>query len=200
MKKRILSILTAMAVIGTMAFSLAACGEKNVSEPAPTVTPTPEVTETVKPTEIPVGSDGYKHIEGNDLKLTYIGDGVTNDTDYASLVGYDITDEQMTMNVSTTIEANNVYYEIYDVKTYNTEPEVIYAGYAGLSFSTSTFGDTADTGYELNFNRNVFSETVDESGEDYGLKPEWKDYPIVFYITNATGTRVIIDTVLSNLN
>ena len=146
--KVILSVVVALSLV----LSLAACGSKtevvpkDVSSTVTETTPPKEVE--VKETEsVPVSADGFKHVEGKEITLTYIGDAISNNEFYATLNGYDITDEQITLVVSSDLIPTKV---VANVAT--EDNELIKTLTEGFNYETT--GDITT----ITFDRKVLDE------------------------------------------
>lgn len=188
MKERIVPILALVvlfALVGTMAYFGSADTETStvVSEDIGTVVPLEEQEEVTEVAAENVATEKYqfKTVETPELILTYEGEAVKNNYNYATFDRYTVDDYTVAATVSTDAEIDDTYYELVD-----ESGNVVYKGQAGLSGGRS--GDL----HQIAFNKLVFSS---ETEDGVILNPEWKDYDVVFYLATGYDTSIIVKPV-----
>lgn len=178
MKK--IKVILSVLVVFCLMFSLVACSEKNVNpqvnvadiEVAEPNEPPAEVVEEKE--VIPVAEDGFKYVEEKEITLTYIGDAISNNEHYATLNGYNLSEDLIEIMLSSDILPSNV-----KVNVLNNKEEVVQTVENGITFETT--GDITT----IRFDRTVVEESL-------------KDNSVIFVITTTeTDTVINVDVNMS---
>lgn len=188
MKEKIVPIL-ALVVLFALVGSMAYFGSTNNSEQtvvsddmgniAPLEESAKKMAETIE-TVKNVADDKYQFqtVETPELVLTYEGEAVKNNYNYATFDRYIEDEYTVAATISTDAEIDDTYYELVD-----DNGNVVYKGGVGLSGGRS--GDL----HQVSFNKLVFEN---ETEDGVLLNPEWKDYDVIFYLATGYDTSIIV--------
>ena len=86
------------------------------------------------------------------------------------------------MEIESKLDIENVRYTL----TNPSNAEIVYNGSEGISM-----GRSGNSPYVISFTKSVFNKDLFEMGETT-INPEWENYIIQFYITDAKGNRFLI--------
>lgn len=86
------------------------------------------------------------------------------------------------MEIESKLDIENVRYTL----TNPSNAEIVYNGSEGISM-----GRSGNSPYVISFTKSVFNKDLFEMGETT-INPEWENYIVQFYITDAKGNRFLI--------
>lgn len=188
MKERIMPII-ALVVLAVIVVGGAMLNSNNSTETAMTsetkvedkVPVEKEIIEREEKEALVVEQDGFRHVETPELILTYLGDAVSNNYNYATLDSFTVNEDNISLLVSTDAGITDCNYEIVE-----EDGTVLYKGGLGLSYGNSG-GDLQ----QIDFNRFIFDGSSEMNATE--LKPEWKNKHMKFYLNTGLDTSIIVD-------
>ena len=152
-------------------------GEVTETENVKKVVPPPrEKTITVTPEDIQM-----KFVETPELTLTYVGEAVSNNYNYATLDRYSEDEYTLQFTISTDVSLEDMSYEVID-----GAGNVLYKGTEGLSGGSSG-GDL----HTISLNKICFDGNPECDAPN--LKPEWKELKKKFYLHTGYDTTIIVE-------
>lgn len=160
--KKIIGIL--LIVVFVIA-TMTACGDVQTSQVAETVIDgNYRYHDLSSPVRLKVNEPFNQN--GIDICLNYIRNDVTG----------------IYMEIESKLDIEEIRYTL----TNPSNAEIVYNGSEGISM-----GRSGNSPYIISLTKSVFNEDLFEMGETT-INPEWKNYIIQFYITDAKGNRFLI--------
>lgn len=187
MKNKITSIF-ALIVLFALVFTMAYFGQREDGQTVATQTveDVKEVNkEMISKTEekkVELDPDvQMKFVETPELTLTYVGEAVSNNYNYATLDRYSEDEYTLQFTISTDVSLEDMSYEVID-----GAGNVLYKGTEGLSGGSSG-GDL----HTISLNKICFDGNPECDAPN--LKPEWKELKKKFYLHTGYDTTIIVE-------